>query len=98
VYAQQPHAVLNRGRLRDTVAMRGELIALVGTSSVGKTSVSEQLQPMLPAPHLVVGIDLFLSMFPHPFVRPTQRDRAARGPTNPRPARRQRPRPLPDRS
>jgi chloramphenicol 3-O phosphotransferase len=32
---------------------------------VGKTSVSEQLQPMLPQPHLVVGIDLFLNMFPH---------------------------------
>ena len=45
--------------------MRGELIALVGTSSVGKTSVSEQLQPMLAQPHLVVGIDLFLNMFPH---------------------------------
>ena len=45
--------------------VRGELIALVGTSSVGKTSVSERLQPMLPEPHLVVGIDLFLTMFPH---------------------------------
>jgi len=45
--------------------VKGELIALVGTSSVGKTSVSEQLQPMLPQPHLVVGIDLFLHMFPH---------------------------------
>ena len=45
--------------------MRGELIALVGTSSVGKTSVSEHLQPLLPEPHLVVGIDLFLNMFPH---------------------------------
>jgi chloramphenicol 3-O phosphotransferase len=50
--------------LRDTVRMRSELIALVGTSSVGKTSVSEALQPLLPHPHLVVGIDLFLNMFP----------------------------------
>lgn len=44
--------------------MRGELIALVGTSSVGKTSVAEQLQTLLPEPHLVVGIDHFLNMFP----------------------------------
>jgi chloramphenicol 3-O phosphotransferase len=45
--------------------MSGRLIALIGTSSVGKTTVSEQLQPLLPEPHLVVGIDLFLNMFPH---------------------------------
>jgi chloramphenicol 3-O phosphotransferase len=63
--AKRLRAILNRGSLRDTVPMRGELIALVGTSSVGKTSVSEQLQPMLPQPHLVVRIDHFLNMFPH---------------------------------
>lgn len=40
------------------------MIALVGTSSVGKTSVAEQLQALLPEPHLVVGIDHFLNMFP----------------------------------
>ncbi|GAA1430496.1 hypothetical protein GCM10009616_15240 [Microlunatus lacustris] len=40
------------------------MIALVGTSSVGKTSVAEQLQVLLPEPHLVVGIDHFLNMFP----------------------------------
>lgn len=45
--------------------MRAEVIALVGTSSVGKTSVAEQLQLLLPEPHLVVGIDNFLNMFPH---------------------------------
>jgi chloramphenicol 3-O phosphotransferase len=48
-----------------TVPMRGEMIALVGTSSVGKTSVAEQLQLLLPEPYLVVGIDHFLNMFPH---------------------------------
>jgi chloramphenicol 3-O phosphotransferase len=41
------------------------MIALVGTSSVGKTSVAEELQRLLPKPHLVVGIDHFLNMFPH---------------------------------
>ena len=41
------------------------MIALVGTSSVGKTSVAEHLQPLLPEPHLVVGVDLFFAMFPH---------------------------------
>jgi chloramphenicol 3-O phosphotransferase len=40
------------------------MIALVGTSSVGKTSVAGQLQTLLPEPHLVVGIDHFLNMFP----------------------------------
>lgn len=52
-------------RLRQTVVVKGELIALVGTSSVGKTSAAEQLQPLLPEPHLAIGIDLFLNMFPH---------------------------------
>ncbi|RCK70196.1 chloramphenicol phosphotransferase [Desertihabitans brevis] len=45
--------------------MTGHLIALVGTSSVGKTSAAAALQPLLPEPHLVVGIDLFLNAFPH---------------------------------
>lgn len=49
----------------DTGAMPGSMIALVGTSSVGKSSVAEQLQPLLSEPHLVVGIDNFLNMFPH---------------------------------
>lgn len=40
------------------------MIALVGTSSVGKTTVAEQLQTLLPEPHLVVGVDHFLNMFP----------------------------------
>jgi len=40
------------------------MIALVGTSSVGKTSVAEQLQLLLPEPHLVVGVDHFFNMFP----------------------------------
>lgn len=44
--------------------MDGRLIAIVGTSSVGKTSVAEQLQGLLPNPYLVVGIDHFLNMFP----------------------------------
>lgn len=50
--------------LGDTVVMKGEMGALVGTSSVGKTSVADQLQLLLPAPHLVVGLDHFLNMFP----------------------------------
>lgn len=45
--------------------MGGHLIALVGTSSVGKTSVAEELQVLLPDPHLIVGLDHFFSMFPH---------------------------------
>lgn len=45
--------------------MAGHLIAVVGTSSVGKSSVAAELQPLLPDPYLVVGIDLFLNMFPH---------------------------------
>lgn len=51
--------------LRQTVLVTGQLIALVGTSSVGKTSAAGKLQPLLSEPHLVVGIDLFLNMFPH---------------------------------
>lgn len=45
--------------------MTGHLIAIVGTSSVGKTSASAQLQELLTDPHLLVGIDHFLNMFPH---------------------------------
>ncbi|MGD7706569.1 phosphotransferase-like protein [Microlunatus sp. Y2014] len=44
--------------------MQGDLIALVGTSSVGKTTAAEHLQALLPRPYLVVGIDHFLNMFP----------------------------------
>lgn len=50
---------------RQTVLVKGELIALAGTSSVGRTSAAEQLQLLSSEPHLVVGIDLFLNMFPH---------------------------------
>ena len=66
-----PHIELTSGGTtrpcprRQTVLVKGELIALVGTSSVGKTSAAEQLQLLLSEPHLVVGIDHFLNMFPH---------------------------------
>jgi chloramphenicol 3-O phosphotransferase len=43
----------------------GSAIVLVGVSSVGKTSVSEQLQLVLPEPYLHVGLDHFFSMFPY---------------------------------
>ncbi|GAA4714868.1 chloramphenicol 3-O phosphotransferase [Promicromonospora umidemergens] len=43
----------------------GRLIALCGTSSVGKSTVAGLLQELLPHPHLVVGLDHFFSMFPH---------------------------------
>lgn len=45
--------------------MSGNVIAIVGVSSVGKTSVSEQLQLALREPYLHVGIDHFFSMFPY---------------------------------
>ena len=51
--------------MRETAEVRAQVIALVGTSSVGKTSAAEQLQLLLPEPHLVVGLDNFLNMFPH---------------------------------
>jgi chloramphenicol 3-O phosphotransferase len=44
--------------------MVGRAIVLVGVSSVGKTSVSEELQLQLSEPFLHVGLDHFLSMFP----------------------------------
>lgn len=40
------------------------MIAIVGTSSVGKTTVAEHLQTIMPSPYLVVGLDHFLNMFP----------------------------------
>ncbi|MEP7332237.1 MAG: hypothetical protein ABI692_09135 [Terracoccus sp.] len=45
--------------------MTGHAIILVGVSSVGKTSVSEQLQLELREPYLHVAVDHFFSMFPH---------------------------------
>lgn len=45
--------------------MTGNAIILVGASSVGKTSVSEQLQSTLRDPYLHVGVDHFFSMFPY---------------------------------
>ncbi|MEO6998691.1 MAG: hypothetical protein ABI112_11455 [Terracoccus sp.] len=45
--------------------MTGHAIILVGVSSVGKTSVSEQLQSKLGEPYLHVGVDHFFSMFPY---------------------------------
>ena len=45
--------------------MAGHLVALVGTSSVGKSAVADELQERLTTPHLVVGLDHFFSMFPH---------------------------------
>ena len=45
--------------------MGGHAIVLVGVSSVGKTSVAEQLQLALREPYLHVGIDHFFSMFPY---------------------------------
>jgi len=45
--------------------MNGKAIVLVGTSSVGKTSVSVQLQLALRDPYLHVGVDHFFSMFPY---------------------------------
>lgn len=44
--------------------MPGRLIALVGTSSVGKSSTARKLQLLLPDPYLVVGLDHFYDMFP----------------------------------
>ena len=44
--------------------MSGRLIAIVGTSSVGKSLASARLQEILPDPYLTVGIDHFLNMFP----------------------------------
>lgn len=49
----------------DTSAVPGNAIVLVGVSSVGKTSVAEQLQLALREPYLHVGIDHFFSMFPY---------------------------------
>lgn len=43
----------------------GSAIVIVGVSSVGKTSVAEQLQLALPEPYLHVGLDHFFSMFPY---------------------------------
>ena len=43
----------------------GRAIVVVGVSSVGKTSVSEQLQLQLREPYLHVGLDHFFSMFPY---------------------------------
>jgi len=45
--------------------MTGRLIALVGTSSAGKTSVANELQLQSVEPRLVVGLDDFFAMFPH---------------------------------
>ena len=45
--------------------MTGKAIILVGVSSVGKTSVSQQLQSKLREPYLHVGVDHFFSMFPY---------------------------------
>lgn len=44
--------------------MPGHLIALVGTSSVGKSSTARRLQLLLDEPYLVVGLDHFYDMFP----------------------------------
>lgn len=44
--------------------MTGRLIALVGTSSVGKSTTARRLQSLLPKPFLVVGLDHFYDMFP----------------------------------
>lgn len=45
--------------------MTGKAIVLVGVSSVGKTTVAEELQRMLREPYLHVGLDHFFSMFPY---------------------------------
>ncbi|WP_344147639.1 phosphotransferase-like protein [Kribbella yunnanensis] len=44
--------------------MSGRLIALIGTSSAGKSSTAKQLQLVLPEPYLLVGLDHFYDMFP----------------------------------
>ncbi|GAA1583547.1 hypothetical protein GCM10009804_45010 [Kribbella hippodromi] len=44
--------------------MPGRLIALIGTSSVGKTTTARRMQDLLPDPWLVVGLDHFYDMFP----------------------------------
>jgi len=44
--------------------MSGRAIIVVGVSSVGKTSVSAELQLQLTEPFLHVGLDHFLDMFP----------------------------------
>ncbi|HCB06390.1 MAG TPA: hypothetical protein PLZ93_06680 [Nocardioides sp.] len=45
--------------------MGGHAIVVVGVSSVGKTSVVQQLQLAFQEPFLHVGIDHFFSMFPY---------------------------------
>lgn len=45
--------------------MSGRVVMLSGVSSVGKSSVAEQLQLQLVDPFLHVGLDHFFSMFPH---------------------------------
>jgi chloramphenicol 3-O phosphotransferase len=49
----------------ETEVVTGRLTALIGPSSVGKSSVAQKLQQLLVDPHLVVGLDDFFSMFPH---------------------------------
>ncbi len=49
----------------ETADTTGDAIILVGPSSVGKTSVSNQLQLGLGEPYLHVGVDHFFSMFPY---------------------------------
>jgi chloramphenicol 3-O phosphotransferase len=44
--------------------MTGQLIALVGTSSSGKSTTARRLQLLLSEPYLVVGLDHFFDMFP----------------------------------
>ena len=51
--------------LIDTEVMTGRVIALIGPSSVGKSSTARELQQLLVDPHLVVGLDDFFAMFPH---------------------------------
>ena len=42
----------------------GKVIFLFGTSSVGKTSTAEVLQPLLDEPYLILGLDTFLQAWP----------------------------------
>lgn len=57
--------VLPRSRPARLPAVTGRAIVLVGVSSVGKTTVSRELQLALREPYLHVGIDHFFSMFPY---------------------------------
>jgi chloramphenicol 3-O phosphotransferase len=48
----------------DEAPSPGRIIYLNGASSAGKTSIALELQKVLREPHLLLGIDTFIRMFP----------------------------------